>query len=56
MGIKCDERLAAAHVTEDIAHGVDFYFIEIKSPHFLGYPVDMSFFIAAFTGVLYDFP
>jgi hypothetical protein len=56
MGIERDERLATAHVTQDIAHGIDFNFIEIESPHFLCDAVDMGLFIAAFAGILYDFP
>ena len=54
MGVEADEGLAGAHVAQDVAHGVDFHFIEIEFAHFFGNAVDMFLFAAAFTGEFND--
>ena len=56
VGVEADEGLAGAHVAQDVAHGVDFHFIEIEFAHFFGNAVDMFLFAAAFTGEFNDVP
>ena len=56
MGVEADEGLAGAHVAQDVAHGVDFYFIEIEFAHFFGDAVDVFLFAAAFAGEFDDVP
>ena len=55
MCVKCDQLFAGSHVTQNIAHGIDFYFIESQFLHFFCNAVDVCFFITAFAGVFNDF-
>ena len=50
MGVVADERFAAAHVAENVAHRVDLHLVKSDLFHLLRDAVDYALFAAALAG------
>ena len=56
VGVKGDEGFTGAHVSQNIAHGADFYLVKFQAAHLLGDAVDVGLLPAALPGISHNLP